>query len=138
MTVENDEDRAEVERILNFALDFAVQCLERYNGFDPFGGVIGLDGDLRPFAAADESVDPEASDNPQDLRDLLVEGIGRHAASSRAVFYCTDGMAQNADDEPSLDAIILHVEHWRWGVSKLSMTYERKRVRVRRVETASC
>lgn len=119
---QDDRDRAEVETVLNFALDFAQQCLRRYSGFDPFGGFITMDGEMRKYAVL-----PGDADNPQDLRDLLVEGLSGHAAASRAVWYCTDGLTQESDDGPTLDAIILHIEHWRWGASKLSMTYKRRR-----------
>ena len=43
----------------------------------------------------------------------------------RAVFYCTDGMAYDPERGAEVDAIVLHVEHWRRGTDKLWMTYER-------------
>jgi hypothetical protein len=109
----------DLDRLLNEALPFAQQMLDKSGEFYPYGAAIGADGQVAMFGA-----DPGQGEHPKssDVIAMLVGGLRAKRADLRAAAVVADVRAGESD------AIRVQVEHREGPVLTVLLPYKKKRL----------
>ena len=114
----SQQAQEDLDNLLNAALPFAQQMLDKNGEFYPYGYAVGIDGQLGMFGA-----DPGQGEHPEsvDVINLLVEGLRARRDQLRAAAVVAD-VRMSASD-----AIRVQLEHREGEVLATLLPYKKKR-----------
>jgi hypothetical protein len=117
----SEESQADMDRMLNEALPFAQQMLDRRGGFFPYAVKMAAGGDIGIVAA-----DPGQGEHPRstDVLSMLNEGLKSERETLRAAATVSDVRI----DSPSRDAIRVEIEHREGLALTVFLPYAKKRL----------
>lgn len=116
------DSKQDFDVLLNRAIEFAQQCLEKYDGFIAFAGATKVNG-AGAAIAADPRKQPMAEDSDEEVDDevvkaMLLDSLRKEASSGelRATFICYDTNVRDENgEETSVIAISLEHKDGRCG-----------------------
>jgi hypothetical protein len=108
----------DLDSLLNTALPFAQQMLEKRGGFYPFGAAMSASGEARLLAG-----DASRDDLPASTTVLasLLDGIRQARAKYRAIAICSDVRLTDSD------AVRVELEHQEGQAMAVLLPYKKKR-----------
>ena len=117
--------KEECEKLMDVLLPFALQMLERYGEFYPFGGMITRDGKIVQIGAMDDDMDHPKS---QPLIDTMVSTFREKAKNGdcRATGIVVDVKVVPPDRAEKVDAIQLRMDHHDGYSVEVFFPYERR------------
>lgn len=112
----------DLDGLLDAALPFAQQQLERYGEFLPYGVAVGVDGTQRMIAG-----DPDGGEHPAslDVLAVMVDGLRSQRDELRAVVLVSDVRLAESD------AIRVELEHREGAALAVFLPYSLSRIRKR-------
>lgn len=112
----------DLDGLLDAALPFAQQQLERHGELFPYGMALGLDGETTAVAG-----DPGDGEHPSslDVRAVLIDGLREQRDDLRAIALVSDVRLAGSD------AIRVELEHREGPAMAVLLPYRRSRLRKR-------
>ena len=101
--------KAECEHLLNAALPFALQMLERHGEFNPYGQTMRADGKVTAVAAHDEREHPPSADVIRMLKQTFTAEAKSGKVKATALVY--DMRVQLPTTGAKSDAIAVALDH---------------------------
>jgi hypothetical protein len=116
----SQEAQDDLDGLLNAALPFAQQMLERHGEFFPYGVALGASGDTRIVAG-----EPGQGERPlsTEVIALLIEGLRSERDTLRAVALVADIRSTESD------AVRIDMEHQEGPTMAVLLPYKKKRLR---------
>lgn len=117
----SEEANADIDRLLNDALPFALQMLDRRGEFYPYAVKLAIGGDIAMVAG-----DPGQGEHSRstDVLPMLYEGLKSERETLRAAATVSDVRI----DSPSSDAIRVEIEHREGLALGVFLPYAKKRL----------
>jgi hypothetical protein len=115
----SEQAQNDVDSLLNAALPFAQEMLERHGEFFPYGVAIDLDGAEHMVSTYDGDERPPS----QAVLETLVQGYREQRDGLRAIALVADVLANGSD------AIRVEVEHREGQAMYVLMPYKKRRLK---------